>query len=235
MKLRALTETGIEMFREYLRAARLDPTLKLPMADLQEVERSTVVSPQIDVDESRRFDSKLDFGLYLKEVLAPIWHARSIDGDRGIWTFLAVAYFDQLCPVRAGARKVSADDHYILSKDWQRQYRHKVRTPFVATMLHGQNARVVLAGTLDVHGEATEQLLSRQQIYTNVALFEALDRLYVDEAGALRRGAASKTGGSLRRLGKVLRQYDLTYDLHAMNADDICGLLPKEFDRFRRR
>jgi hypothetical protein len=74
-------------------------------------------------------------------------------------------------------------------------------------------------------------LMSRQQIYTNVQLFQAVDRLY-HRGTSKKRGASSKGGGSLRRLGKVLKQYDLTFDVQAMSEPDIVALLPKEFERF---
>jgi hypothetical protein len=38
----------------------------------------------------------------------------------------------------------------------------------------------------------------------------------------------------VRRLVAVIQQFDLTYDLYAMTADQILTLLPPEFDRWRR-
>jgi hypothetical protein len=46
-------------------------------------------------------------------------------------------------------------------------------------------------------------------------------------------GKSKRLGGTLRRIGKVLRQFDLTYDLMAMTSGQIYDLLLREFDRFK--
>ena len=37
----------------------------------------------------------------------------------------------------------------------------------------------------------------------------------------------------MRRLAKVMRQFDLTYDFHEMTEDQIFDLLPPEFDKYK--
>jgi len=39
--------------------------------------------------------------------------------------------------------------------------------------------------------------------------------------------------GTLYRFIDVIQQLDLTYDLYSMNGEEILGLLPPEFDRWR--
>jgi hypothetical protein len=106
--------------------------------------------------------------------------------------------------------------------------------------LHGQRSTALLAGAVDTHGEASEQILAREKLRNNRALFEAIDRLYVSRGEelpggwGLKRGARSKNKpGTMRRLGKVLRQFDLTYDLYGMSGPQIYDLLPKEFNKFK--
>lgn len=106
--------------------------------------------------------------------------------------------------------------------------------PYRLLQLHGANARVFLYGPLPEHGDFSEQLASRMQIISNRALIEAVDKLYFDTgsegAGRPKRGALTRTrAGNLRRLVTVIQQFDLTYDLYAMNSSQILNLLPKEF------
>ncbi|HEX5136374.1 MAG TPA: hypothetical protein VFY93_05340, partial [Planctomycetota bacterium] len=85
-------------------------------------------------------------------------------------------------------------------------------------------------------GEASEQILSRQHLLTNREFFKALDALYVEDNQArwrLKVGAGGTGPGSLRRLGKVIRQFDLTFDLYGMDSSQILALLPREFERYR--
>lgn len=102
--------------------------------------------------------------------------------------------------------------------------------------IHGENARPLLAGKLTAGGEAAEAMASRQHLFGNRPLFEALDKLYVaesDDGWEVKRGARGKGGGSMRRLGKVMRQYDLTYDFYDMTGDQILNVLPSEFDKYK--
>lgn len=48
----------------------------------------------------------------------------------------------------------------------------------------------------------------------------------------LKREVASKGGGSARRLVRIIRQSQLTYDLNSMNGDQIVEMLPFEFDKW---
>ena len=232
--LRRLTSAGIDSFRAWLAEQREGAGGAPPWGLLSDSISSEPVDPSISFDSGRSFTSKVELGSYLVNVLSPLVKDRHIEMDRGLWTGLALTYFDSICPSVNGERKVGSDERYVLTASWDRVYRHLVRTPFVVSQIHGSCARVVLSGSPHKHGEATEQLLSRQDVLLNVPLWQALDRLYVLETGKLKTGMRGKDrGGTVRRLGKVLRQYDRTFDLYEMNPDQILDLLPHEFDRFK--
>ena len=118
-------------------------------------------------------------------------------------------------------------------------YRHLLANPYRLFQLHGENARVFLHGPMNEHGDFSEQLASRMEFISNVQLIRAVDRLYFsrdEDGGKPKRVAAVKQRrpGTLRRLVDVLWQFDLTYDLYAMTAEQILALLPSEFERWRR-
>jgi hypothetical protein len=95
-------------------------------------------------------------------------------------------------------------------------------------------AIAMLCNPLWKPGEIAEQLASRKELVTNRGVAELATRLYYDPAkGSFKRGAGSDIRGAARRLAALLNQLDLTFYLYGMTADELLGLLPKEFDRFR--
>jgi hypothetical protein len=185
----------------------------------------------------------LEFGSYLNGLLSPL-DRRVISRHHGLWTWLALYYFDQLCPRSGdGSRKVLADEAYVLPAkyDFRSYYRHLVRMPWLAVADHGDNARVLLVpagrsseAPLATRGEIIEQLASRQAVLGNARVIAAVNRLYFDQAANRpRRGAGGSKGGSPRRLALVLQQLDLTFDLAACDESRLLSLLPREFDRWK--
>jgi len=91
-----------------------------------------------------------------------------------------------------------------------------------------------LCQPLHTPGDLVEQLASRQELVTNQAFMSAATALYVDAATQQpKRGARGKTRGTARRLADICNQLDVTWDLYAMNAGELLGKLPREFQRFQ--
>lgn len=157
----------------------------------------------------------------------------------GLWTWLSLFFFDQVCPAEGGGRRKPGElARHVLSQHAQKYYRHLLAGPNRLVQLHDVNARVFLYGPLPEHGDFSEQLASRMQFVSNRALIEAVDKLYFDPAangaGRPKRGALTRTrAGNLRRLVSVIQQLDLTYDLYAMNSQQILDLLPDEFAKWK--
>ena len=236
--VRRLNEHGIENFRSYLSGLAEGSTDTPPTHLLADDEYSDALPETSTVDPAGTFLNKMEFSQYLVDRLAPVRSDPAMDRHVGFWSWLALCFFDQICPPKNdGTRTPGAVHRFILSKDYKHHYRHLIRTPCLAYDIHGENARPLLASNTHQHGEASEQLLSRQHLFGNKALFEALNKLYVSEKGTewrVKRGARGSGGGSMRRIGKVLKQFDLTYDLHAMTGQQIYEMLPAEFERFKK-
>lgn len=82
--------------------------------------------------------------------------------------------------------------------------------------------------------EIVAQLAARQELITNPAVIEAATALYIDSKSEQpKKGSGGQATGSPRRLADVLNQFDITWDLYAMNSEKILEMLPKEFDRFK--
>jgi len=183
-------------------------------------------------------ESKLEVAKYLRLQLRHL-DKSEIDNNSGLWTWLSLFFFDQVCPrSENGVREPGELARHVLSQHSQKYYRHLLAGPHRLLQLHNEKARVFLCGPLTEHGDFSEQLASRMQIITNRSLIEVVDSLYFDSAapapGRPKRGALTRSRpGNLRRLISVIQQFDLTYDLYAMTPTQILDLLPKEFERWR--
>lgn len=239
MNLRRFNEEGIKKFEEYHERLRQTPTLNPPTELLDDRRHTELVSKDAEVQQ-RHFDTRLEAGLYLNELIDRA-QIRSPERDKGLWAWLTLFYFDEVCPPEAtGTRRVKQAARLIPDLgSYKRFYRHLLLGPFLIVRAHRDNperAMALLCGPLHKPGEVAEQLVSRQEIVTNPGVIELATRLYYDkEKKQLKRGAGSKNDepGSARRLAAFLNQLDLTYYLYNMTADELEALLPDEFDRFR--
>jgi hypothetical protein len=240
-RIRVLTTAGVAEFRSYIDTIRGGAIAEAPKTLLTAPEFSTDFA-DIEI-QALIFADRFEFGTYLATTLGSL-DRRTLSRNYGLWTWLALYYFDQLCPASAdGVRRVFADETYILPAkyDYQSYYRHLVRTPWLAVSDHGDSAKVLLipagqsgSAPLARRGEIIEQLASRQAVLGNPRIIRAASKLYFDPVtNRPRRGTGGSKGGSPRRLALVLQQLDLTFDLVTCEEERLLTLLPKEFDRWR--
>jgi hypothetical protein len=231
IQVRAFTIEGIGLFRTFLESAREGDPSPFPMDSLISENISEIILPGLEL-EQKVFHTKAEMVNYLYTNIATI---RDIPfNNKGLWTWLAALYFESICPLRNGQRKVQEDAKYILNVEhWGRYYRHLIAAPIrLCHELKGQ-VKIYLAGTPDKHGDLLEQLASRQEIATNPGIIEAATALYWDEEGnRIKRGVLKKEGfGILRRFTRdIIPQFQMTYDLNSMTGQEIIALLPQEFN-----
>lgn len=236
-RLRKLNDEGVSRFREYLASGGVGAP---PVSLLESPETSQPLGIDIRAGTGL-FDDRYSFGVYLKTLLKDFDPA-SIGGDRNLWTSLALVWFDRLCPLKAdGTRDVGEDYRYVLSSDYRHYYRHLVRSPWQLVRHHGENARFLLVAPrpqeypLSVHGEILEQFGGRQQVLASRPIIEAASRMYLNPVTHRpQTGVAGSGRGSARRFGLVLRQLDLTYDPDGMPEDALLGILPAEFEKWKK-
>jgi hypothetical protein len=228
--LRKLNAKGIEAFRAHLREIRAGVEFQSNPALLYVDEYSTPVVPRIEIT-AKKFARKIDLASYLAEVLRPI-DTPALTADAGLWSWLALYWFDQISPVGAGGKRRPREDyHYIPDAQRRGHERHLLAGPYRLYRMHGEPARVLLYPPVHQHGQFVYDLGYRRDFLTNRGLVEAIDRLYWNpRTRRPKRGAASDRAGSLRRLIAVLQQLELNYDLYGMTASEVLALLPGEFD-----
>jgi hypothetical protein len=159
---------------------------------------------------------------------------RLISRNHGLWSWLALFYFDQLCKADAsGNRKPLEDAVYVLEErfSFRRYYRHAIRTPWMAVKEHGEHAKVLLLTSgKGTRTDINEQLGAYQHLFANKTIIASAYAMYFDvDQQKPRRGAGGKGGGSARRLASIARQLELTYDLQECTPTKFLGLLPREF------
>ncbi|MCA1733376.1 MAG: hypothetical protein LC732_07200 [Acidobacteria bacterium] len=232
--VRRLTEGGIARFRELLTLLRGG----MPMPHAPAILFDDTLTERVRSDlliEPRRFATKYDAAVYLREALRPIDRGE-LASDAGLWSWLALFYFDQLVPpAEDGTRKPRADYHYVPDESHAYGLRHLLAGPYRIVAQHGEAARLILRTPLHRFGSLLFQLTWRQELMRNRAVVELIDRLYFDaKSGRPKRGATrSEKDGSVQRLFAVLAQLEVNYDLHGMTAAQIVELLPPEFDAWR--
>ena len=239
IRVRCLTENGIRQFKQWLE----NPDGSLPPVNLLNSEDLSEEFGEFEIDQSRSFNSRQEFGVYLNERFAEANFSEMTSTNRdGLWGWLSVVYFAQLT-----SKGIRRSEHYIVTRQGSAgslAYRHSVRTPYELVHVHGEGSEICLSGPMCTFGDMTEQLASRQTIAHNKGFFQTAFNLYMQN-GKLRRGAASKpkkprdrkpgdrTGfGSIRRLAIALQRLNLTFDTEIMKYGEMIGVLPKEFAKW---
>ncbi len=233
--VRALNEKGIQKFRDYLNEIREGSTQQPPVDILKNSVYSSELESGVEV-ENNLFGDKLEMAKYLYSRFQMLSHSE-VGQNVGLWSWLALYYFNQLCPpIRSGKRIPGQDYRHILELDYRRYYRHLLVGPYNIFGLHGDRAPLLLSGPLDKSSRYYEELSSRQGFITNRGVIEAANLLYFDsEQRKVKRGPAvtSRKPGTLMRFIDIIQQLDLTYDLYSMTGNEVLALLPSEFDEWR--
>ena len=235
MILRSQNRAGSERFRSYLAAAR-GGSNEAPPSQLLEHERFSAELPvDIEVD-NRLFRSRLDLGAHLHATLARL-PLDELDSNPGLWTWLSLFWFDQLCPRRAdGSRRPGLDYRHVADFAFRTRYRHLLYGPYLVYRRHGTAAEVLLLGPLHQHSQMFHIITGIQDMIANRSVIEAAALLYMDPLSrTLKSGCqtAKPAPGTIRRFVRVLQQLDLTHDIDGMSGQQLLEILPPEFDAWR--
>jgi hypothetical protein len=233
--LRRLNAEGINRFAAYLGELRKDRTLAPDRSLLVDESTSEFMAGGVELEQPG-FSTKKQAAEYLHPRLKTL-DPPDLFRDAQLWTWLALYYFDDVCPAdEDGKRKPVADPHYILdAQNHRRRYRHLLATPVLIKDAIPDHNRIYLNAPLPVHGELVEQTMSRLYLIRIPAVREAIDRLYFDtERDAVKPGAVTRTRrGNLReRLTTRIQQLSMTYDVSAMSSDQLIEALGTEFEQW---
>jgi len=236
MNMRRFNEQGIAFFTEFLDSLTGDAPLPYPSVLLTDPDSTEEINPPIRIEQQtfgRRYAAaEYLYGIFKDSGLT------GIERDRGLWAWLSLLYFDELCPAdAAGRRRPGERARWILNTSGRRYYRNLLAGPYFVFRQHAdspERALALLCGPLHQMSDVYLEIADSPQLVSNAAVIEAATRLYYDfEKGKLRRGTARDKPGGARRMGEILSQFDCTWDLYSMNTEELIRLLPKEFDKFK--
>lgn len=236
--VRMLNSEGLSEFSAYLSDLRIDPSKAPPSELLDDGRFSDPFDPKVSI-EARTFESAFEIGTYLVEVFSGC-EERLISRNHGLWSWLALFYFEHLCKSDStGKRKPLEDAVYVLEErfSFRRYYRHAIRTPWMAVKEHGEHAKILLLTSgRGTRTDINEQLGAYQHLFANKTIITSAYAMYFDKVQQKpRRGAGGKGGGSARRLATIARQLELTYDLQECSPTKFLTLLPREFKSWVRQ
>jgi hypothetical protein len=233
--IRTFNEAGLAAFEEVLQKMKSGEVKDMPDELLFADDFSEVHSPVVNI-ERVSYTEKNQLVPYLVSKL-DLRDNKHLYFDKGLWSWLSAFYFHNVCPIGYdGKRKVNELAYYVLRdpKNYTKFYRHLLAYPSRVYAELDESSRIFLVGTFAKRGEITEQFGAYQEIALNKPIIDAANLLYWDTSlSNIKRGAASKSGGSARRLVRVIRQYQLTYDLNSMKGNDIVNMLPPEFNKWQ--
>ena len=233
--VRILNDEGIRKFRQYLEDLREGSASAPPRDILTDAWCSAKLTINIEI-ENKTFSNRMEAAKYLYEILRPLGHSK-MDQNVGLWSWLSLYYFDQVCPpIAGGKRRPGHISRHILDLDSRRYYRHLLAGPVNVFKLHGNKALLLLGNPVHRPTKFFEEFSSRQVFITNSGVIEAANLLYYDyQKNIAKRGAAVTTrkAGTVHRFIDVIQQLDLNYDLYSMNGEEILGLLPPEFNKWK--
>ena len=224
---------GMEAFGKFLAAARQNPDLPVPRHLLSDPQFSIAIDPSIVV-EPRIFVDKGDAAHYLSDVLTPLAD-HDVAERAGLWTWLSLFYFDEICPRKKGKRSVRNDYTYIFEpKNPRHFYRHLLFISWRVLKVAPHYNRLFLRNTVFSLDKYTSEVMKRLYLTRIPAVFEVLDRIYWDEnRGKARPGMTEfdkvRPGNLVHRFPIRIRQLEKTFDLQSLSPDQLIDLLGTEF------
>lgn len=234
MIVRQFRDHGIKAFRDFLAACRENYATPVPRAMLEDDSLTEPLPVSVEVTP-RRLLTKADAANYLASVLKPM-SIHEVEENAGLWTWLTLFFFDEVCPERAGRRSVKNDYHYVFEpKNSRHFYRHLLFISWRVLRVAGEHNRLFLGSSLSTLDKMTTEVMKRLFLTRIPCMFEVLDRLYWDEdRGKARVGVVShqvRPGDLMHRFPLRIHQLEKTYDLLSLNADQLIELLGDEFQQ----
>lgn len=198
-----------------------------------------VISSEANI-VSRNFSNRWECAKYFHELIESNRAAlrRDPETDRGLWTWLAVAWFEYLKKPNSANGASWPRERWILSLSYSRYYKHLLAGPWIVFRKYSDNpefCKVLLLPeiTKPAH-DISEHFLCKYELVNSPGFVAVAAELYMRIDGdGYKKGAQGNGKGTIKRLRLYSGQLELTYDLMSLTKERILELLPAEFSRFR--
>jgi hypothetical protein len=233
VKIRQFNRDGLSEFKRFLADARENPRHPVRRELLEDDRLTELIVPAVEV-QPRSLPRREDAARCLKDLLKPLGD-KAVVRNAGLWSWLTLFFFDEVCPAAGGQRLVKNDYHYLYEPaNARHSYRHLLFIAWRVQQVAGSHTQLFLRGPLSTLDKMTSEVFKRLYLLRIRCLFEVLERLYWDaERGRPRSGCVDsqrvRPGDLTHRLPSRIRQLEKTYDLLDMTADQLLELLGDEF------
>ena len=131
MKLHRFNADGVAAFANYRARLALEPSLPAPVQLLEDPALCEPVPGAVEVLQ-RSFDNRLEAGLFLNELIDAAGISLP-ERDQGLWTWLTLFYFDEVCPADGNGNRNPQNEARLIAQvdNFQRFYRHLLLGPFL--------------------------------------------------------------------------------------------------------
>jgi hypothetical protein len=242
-EIHSFTQPGLERFRNWLE-----------QAEHSQPKRLSVQPPPVELlfDDhfarpvgygsriiQRRFERKYDLGMEICRALGND-DALRLMPEANAWAWLSLFFHEGTFPVKKGRWFTGERSRHLVQtiqgRKQDQSHRHLVKGA-VTNVLRFREYAVVLMGEASGQSKIEEQVMSRradQPLAFHKEFVRALYRFYWDiDADELKRGAGGEGDGSIMHMIDLLTQFDLTFDISSLEADDFLELVPRRaFKRF---
>ncbi len=237
MTIMRMTERGKLRFMEFLDSQKTEHPQEFPQELLIPSDFAEAIGGNTKMLDDLDLNDKLATAKGLDSIVESL-ELSSAERDWGFWTWCSAYLFERLKKKTKGKSGFGEMQAWVPEFDnWRRYYRHYLASIWRVYTAHRDKENelaILFAGPVNTQGELWGQIAATQTLITNPSMIDAVYNLYWDKVKQQRkRGSGGKNGGSSRRLTQVLKQFEKTYDFVAMSGDQIVGLLPPEFDRFK--
>jgi hypothetical protein len=233
MMLRQFNPDGIQAFRAFLAVCREKPDAPAPAELLDDFRMTQLVVPPVEIEKPRLLQ-KADAATYLAKLLGQMPEQHIVE-NVGLWTWLTLFFFDDICRAQDGVRTLKNDYCYVFEpKNSRHYYRHLLFLSWRILTIAPKHHRLFLTGPIATLDSVTMEVMKRLYLTRIPCIFEVLDRLYWNDAsGKARKGIVGqqiRPGDLSHRLPLRIRQLEKTYDLMSLTADQLLELLGDEFE-----
>lgn len=243
-ELRTLNREGLEVFRAWLDRAEANVPKRWtdespPTSILTDDQYSRSVGFEGRLVQ-RRFEHKYDLGMDVYRALGPV-NVNKLVAMNGVWAWLSLFFYESTFPQKNGRWFTGERSRHLVQtiqgRKQDQSHRHLVKSA-VTNVLRFDRYAAVLMGDASGQSKMEEQVMSRRvdpPLAHHKEFVKALYTLYWDaDNDDLKSGARSDGPGSVMHMIDLLTQFDMTYDISSLEADDFLQLLPHDFDKFRK-
>ena len=243
----SLNEDGLNAFRELIKNRRQGIVSSIrDIAFDNKFINQTSFTTEISLD--KKFTDRYDIARYLNSVMLYEYsdNKDSYDQDIGLWSWLALVYFDQI-----SGEIIRAEDNYVLNTHSQRWYRHCIFGPYYLFERYEEHSRLYISGNITQMGNGIEQAISRGFLMSNRVARELMRMIYADpnnngiakknslsttatkEKQILKNGKASMRGyGGIARFSSVFKKIRLTCYVHSISPKMLLEMMGDEFKQW---